>query len=119
MLKLQPELVVCGEAHDADTAGDGICSARPEVAIIDLSLAKGSGFDVIKRVQACCPETKLVVFSMHDEPLYIERALTAGASGYVLKVEGADRLVEAIFHVLKGETYVSALAASKAPRLTR
>ena len=84
LINQQHDLTVCGEADDAPGALSRIAAARPDVAIVDLSLKAGSGLELIKQMKASHPNVAVVVLSMHDESLYAERALRAGASGYVV-----------------------------------
>ena len=107
----QPDLTVCGEAEDVADALELVKTVQPELAIIDLSLKSGQGLDLIKRIQTCSPRTKTLVSSMYDESLYAERALRAGALGYVNKQEMSEKIIEAIRQVLEGKIYLS-------PRMT-
>src|SRR6266480_6013690 len=83
----QSDLTVCGEAKDSAEAIAGIAKERPDVAIIDISLTNESGLELIKDLVKQFPQIALIVLSMHDEALYAERALRAGARGYVMKHE--------------------------------
>src|SRR5215813_2821073 len=83
----QNDLIVCGEAKDSGEAIDGISQERPDVAIIDISLTNESGLELIKHLTKQFPQIAIIVLSMHDEALYAERALRAGARGYVMKHE--------------------------------
>ena len=103
----QPDLAVCGEAGDAEQALTAIASHRPEVVLADVTLPGKHGLEFIKDVQALYPEVMILVVSMHDETLYAERALHAGARGYLMKSEGGETLLAAIRHVLAGKIYVS------------
>jgi DNA-binding NarL/FixJ family response regulator len=107
----QPDLTLCGEAEDVADAMELVKTTQPDVAIIDLSLKSGQGLDLIKRIHACSASTKTLVCSMYDESLYAERALRAGALGYVNKQEMSEKIIEAIRHVLEGKIYLS-------PRMT-
>ena len=102
-----PDLEVCGEAGDMAEAIRSIDAARPDLAIIDLSLSGGSGLDLIEHIKARAPDILMLVASMHDETLYAERVLSAGARGYVNKQEAQDRIVHAIRQVLHGKVYLS------------
>ncbi len=102
-----PDLEVCGEAGDVAEALGLIDSTRPDLAIIDLSLAGGSGLDLIERARARNPDLLMLVASMHDETFYAERVLTAGAQGYINKQEAQDRIIQAIRQVLRGQVYLS------------
>jgi DNA-binding NarL/FixJ family response regulator len=101
------DLTVCGEAESVQQALDGISQTNPDVAIVDLSLAGGSGLDVVKNVRVSQPSTAVIVLSMHDERLYAERALRAGARGYIMKRETTSNIIAAIHEVLSGKIHVS------------
>src|SRR6266700_2381490 len=83
----QSDLLVCGEAEDSAGAIAGIAGARPDVALLDISLKNESGLELVKNLDVQFPRVALIVLSMHDEALYAERALRAGARGYVMKRE--------------------------------
>src|ERR1700694_1517746 len=103
----QADLAVCGEAEDSAGAIAGIESCRPDVALIDISLKNESGLELVKTLQAQFPQVALIVLSMHDEALYAERALHAGARGYVMKRETTKNVLTAIRRVVEGDVYVS------------
>jgi len=103
----QNDLMVCGEAEDSAQAIMGIVKARPDVAMIDISLKDESGLDLIKNLNNQFPRVALIVLSMHDEALYAERALRAGARGYVMKREASKSVLASIQRVLEGGVYVS------------
>jgi DNA-binding NarL/FixJ family response regulator len=107
LIKQHSGLVVCGEAAAANEAIAGIASTKPEVAIVDISLRAGSGLDLIKTMKTLYPHTSVIVLSMHDERLYAERALRAGARGYIMKRETTRNVIAAIRQVLDGKLYVS------------
>jgi len=102
-----PDLEVCGEAGDMAEALDQVDALHPDLAIIDLSLAGGSGLDLIERVKSRNPDMRMLVASMHDETLYAERVLAAGARGYINKQEAQERIILAIRRVLGGKVYLS------------
>jgi DNA-binding NarL/FixJ family response regulator len=102
-----PDLEVCGEASDMAEALRLIDSDCPDLAIIDLSLAGGSGLDLIERIKSRNLDILMLVASMHDETLYAERVLTAGARGYINKQEAQESIIRAIRQVLAGKVYVS------------
>ena len=106
LLASEPDLVVCAEAVDARTAIDALATA-PDVAVVDISLGATSGIDLIRDLKQRLPEVQVLVVSIHDELLYAERALRAGASGYVMKHEATDKIVRAIRAVAAGGTFVS------------
>jgi DNA-binding NarL/FixJ family response regulator len=103
----QNDLVVCGEATDSSQAIDGIVKMRPDVALIDISLKNESGLELVKHVARQFPQVGLIVLSMHDEGLYAERALRAGARGYVMKHKTSKSVLACIRRVLEGGVYVS------------
>jgi DNA-binding NarL/FixJ family response regulator len=103
----QDDLIVCGEAEDSAQAIAGIIQAQPDVALIDISLKNESGLELIKDLGKQCPFVALIVLSMHDEALYAERALRAGARGYVMKRETSKSVLASIRRVLEGGVYVS------------
>ena len=102
LINRQNDLCVCGEAGDAPQALQSIMSVDPDVAIVDITLAQGSGLELIKNLKCQCPRTTVIVLSMHDESLYAERAIRAGAKGYVMKRESTKKIIGAIRHVLEG-----------------
>jgi len=104
----QPDLEICGEAATLAEARSKIPAARPDLAVIDLSLQDGSGLELIKDIKANWPDVKVLVASMHSEELYGERALRAGALGFITKQEPAERVIEAIRRILGHEVFVSA-----------
>lgn len=107
ILDNEPDFETCGEAAGAIEALHLIEKTRPDLVIVDLSLEEGSGIDLIQQVQAVYTGTKVLVCSMHDECLFAERALQAGASGFINKKEATARVVEAIRAVLSGKVYLS------------
>ncbi len=109
----ESDMVVVGEASDAQTAFAGILEMRPDIVIVDISLPGKNGLELIKDVRCAERSVAMLVHSMHDESLYVERALRAGAQGYIGKQEGGARLVEAIRSVLAGEIYVSGSMSTK------
>ena len=107
LINRQSDLVVCGEAKDSPEAIAGITKEHPDVAIIDISLTTESGLELIKNLVKQFPQLAVVVLSMHDEALYAERALRAGARGYVMKHETSKSVLASIRRVLAGDIYVS------------
>jgi len=102
-----PDLEVCGEAGDMAEALRQVDATSPDLAIIDLSLAGGSGLDLIERIRSRNKDILMLVASMHDETLYAERVLAAGARGYINKQEAQDSIIRAIRQVLSGKVYLS------------
>ncbi len=107
LIHQQPDLEVCGEAEDAPSALQAIASLQPDVAIVDITLASGSGLELVKDIKRNVPSVAIVVLSMHDESLYAERALRAGARGYVTKRDTTKKIITAIRTVLEGRLHVS------------
>jgi len=101
------DLNVCGEAGDMASALQLLNSITPDLAIIDLSLAGGSGLDLIEHIKARNSDILMLVASMHDESLYAERVLAAGARGYINKQEAQEKIIPAIRQVLSGKVYLS------------
>ena len=104
----QPDLMVCAEAATAAAALTAALETRPDLVLADFTLPDKSGIELIKDLHAVQPGLPVLVISMHEESLYAERALKAGAAGYIMKVAGGEKLMEAIRRVLAGEVYVSA-----------
>ena len=107
LINQQEDMEVCGEAEDAKSALVGIAATAPRLAIIDISLHAASGLDLIKDVRLRNPSVAAIVLSMHEEELYAERAMRAGARGYVRKRETSKNILAAIRRVLEGGIYVS------------
>jgi DNA-binding NarL/FixJ family response regulator len=107
LINQQEDLMVCGDAEDAAQALAGIGVKKPDLALIDISLKTASGLELVKDLGVHFPNVALVVLSMHDELLYAERALRAGAKGYVMKRETTKDVLTAIRRVLQGDVYVS------------
>jgi DNA-binding NarL/FixJ family response regulator len=103
----QDDLIVCGDAEDSSQAIIGIANTQPDVALIDISLKDESGLELVKNLKKQFPFIGLIVLTMHDETLYAERALRAGARGYVMKREATKSVLASIRRVLEGGVYVS------------
>lgn len=103
----EPDLEVCGQARDVSAALKAIEKLRPHIAVVDLALGEGNGIELIKDVKLRYPHLPTLVLSMHDETLYAERSLHAGAKGYVMKGQETDILLQAIRQVLRGQVYLS------------
>jgi len=103
----EPDLEVCGNVGTAAEALELVKPARPDLAIVDITLRGGSGIDLLNDLRERSPSLKILIVSAHDELLYAERAIDAGAMGYVNKTEAAETLVEAIRTVIEGEVFVS------------
>ncbi len=103
----QPDLVVGGEAGNPAEALQALARQRPDLILTDLTMPGRSGLEFIKDLRAAHPEIPILVVSMHDEAVYAERVLRAGARGYIMKEAGGENLLGAIRQVLRGEVYVS------------
>lgn len=104
----QSDMEVCGEAADIPEAMNFVRELSPDIAIVDISLRKGNGLDLIKRIKAQNESISILVWSMHGESLYAERALRAGAKGYITKEQATGQILEAIRVVMTGRVYLSA-----------
>jgi DNA-binding NarL/FixJ family response regulator len=107
LINREPDLSVCGEAEDARTALDALGPAKPDIVIVDVSLDGPDGIELLKTIRSRDSKLPVLMLSMHDESLYAERALRAGANGYIMKQEATERVLIAIRQILSGEVYVS------------
>jgi DNA-binding NarL/FixJ family response regulator len=120
LIEREPSLAVCGDASNFTEGMAGIRATQPDVVIVDISLSGASGLDLIKEIKAESADLPVLVVSMHDESLYAERALRAGAMGYVMKHEPAKTVRAAIRKVLGGDLYLSEkMSAGMLNRLMR
>ena len=108
LINREEDLMVCGEADDCEKAALGIASLVPDIAIIDIVLGEYDGLNLISSIKEQNQGVLFLVLSMHDEELYAERAIRAGASGYVMKQAAAETVIAAIRKVMKGDIYLSA-----------
>jgi DNA-binding NarL/FixJ family response regulator len=113
LINTEPDLSVCGQYEDAAQAFAALPALCPDLAIIDLSLKGSSGLELVKNSRACFPKLRILVLSMHDESLYAERVLRAGATGYIMKQEASEKVLEAIRQVLGGGVYLSEKMGAK------
>ena len=113
LLGMERDMMVCGEADSGPIALQKILALKPDVAIVDLSLKASTGLELIKQLRAQRLEIKLLVFTMRDEGIYAERALKAGADGYITKEEGTEKAIQAIRVLMEGKRYVSEKVAEK------
>jgi len=109
----EPDLTVCGEAEDREQALEIVSATRPRLAIVDLTLKNSHGLELIKDLQERFPEVQSLVLSMHDEMIHAERAIRAGARGYITKNEVPAKILLAIRKILSGEIYWSEKAAAR------
>jgi DNA-binding NarL/FixJ family response regulator len=115
----QPDLKVCGEAGSPPEALSQIQSTRPDLIVLDITLNGGDGLELCKQIHGRWPELPVLVLSMHDESLYAERALRAGASGYIMKQEPQDQVLTAMRRALRGDTYLSEAMSARLLRSMR
>jgi DNA-binding NarL/FixJ family response regulator len=113
LINQEEDLTVCGEAEGAHEALQVMGTLQPDIAVIDISLKGVSGIELIKSIKVRWGDLPILVLSMHDESLYAERVLRAGALGYIMKQEPAEKVITAIRRVLGGEIYVSDRMAAK------
>lgn len=107
LINRQGDLHVCGEAEDAHQARAAVEKFKPDLAIVDITLKDTYGIELIRDLKARHPDLPVLVLSMHDESLYAERSLRAGAHGYICKCEASEKVISAIRTLLAGEIYAS------------
>jgi DNA-binding NarL/FixJ family response regulator len=107
LIKQWPDFRICGETGNVAEALQLVNLTNPDIAIVDISLASGSGIELIKNIKVSHADVIVLVLSMHDELLYAERALRAGASGYIMKSEATHKIFQAINSLLEGSMFVS------------
>jgi len=112
LINHEEDLMVCGEAGTGRETVEAVGRLKPDLLLADISLPDKNGLEVIKDLRALQPELAVLVVSMHDESLYAERVLRAGARGYIMKHEGGRKLMDAIRQVLAGKIYVSERVSS-------
>lgn len=113
MINREPDLTVCGEAQDAQTAIQAVATAKPDIMIVDISLTGPDGLDLLKDIRMRYPELPVLILSMHDEGIYAERALRAGAQGYIMKQEATEKVLVALRRILTREIYISERIANR------
>src|ERR1700679_3880163 len=113
LINRESDLAVCGDAEEASSALHRIEELKPDLIVLDISLSGPDGLDLLKNIRARDPNLPVLILSMLDELLYAERALSAGASGYIMKQEATERVLVAIRRILGGEIYVSDRMASR------
>jgi DNA-binding NarL/FixJ family response regulator len=113
LIDQERDMEVCGQAEDAHEAMGAIKSLHPDMVIVDIALKDTSGMELIKDIRAQYADLPILTLSMHDEAVYAERSLRAGARGYIMKQEATERVVTAIRRVLAGDIYVSDAVAAK------
>ncbi|HEX3352670.1 MAG TPA: response regulator transcription factor [Terriglobales bacterium] len=113
LINQEADLLVCGEAEEAMGAMHVLASSKPDILIVDLSLNGPDGIDLLKNIRNIYPALPVLILSMHDESIYAERALRAGANGYIMKQEATEKVLVALRRILGGEIYVSDRIANK------
>jgi DNA-binding NarL/FixJ family response regulator len=113
LINQQPDLAVCGEAEDVPQALRQTSELKPDVVIVDLSLRGSDGIELIKSLHLQYDQLPILVLSMHDEAIYAERALKAGAWGYIMKQEATNQVLNALRRVMEGEIHVSHSVSSR------
>jgi DNA-binding NarL/FixJ family response regulator len=107
LINQEKDLHVCGEADDPNKAITAVEQTNPDVVILDISLKGASGIELLKNIKARFPRLTVLILSMHDESVYAQRALRAGAAGYIMKQEATEKVLVALRKVLSGEVYLS------------
>jgi DNA-binding NarL/FixJ family response regulator len=113
LINREPDLMVCGEAEEAQSAAQAVAALRPDIVILDISLGGPDGLELLKQLRARDGDLPILVLSMHDESIYAERALRAGANGYIMKQEATELVLTAIRRILAGQIHVPERVASK------
>jgi DNA-binding NarL/FixJ family response regulator len=116
LINHEKDLAVCGQAEDAQQALKNIKESGPDMVIVDISLKETSGMELIKDIKAQYPNLPVLALSMHDESLFAERTLRAGAKGYIMKAEATENVITAIHKVLEGQLYLSSRMQDKIVR---
>src|SRR5271155_736202 len=107
LINQEADLAVCGEAEEMHSALSAIQAAKPDILIVDISLNGPDGLELLKHIRISAPRLPVLILSMHDESIYAERALRAGANGYIMKQEATEKVLVAVRRILSGEIYVS------------
>src|ERR1700732_625226 len=113
LINQEADLAVCGEGEEMHSALAAIQAARPDILIVDISLNGPDGLELLKNIRIKSPRLPVLILSMHDESIYAERALRAGANGYIMKQEATEKVLVAVRRILSGEIYVSDRIANK------
>jgi len=113
LINQQQDMVVCGEAEEAQAAMQAIARQKPDILILDISLNGPDGLEVLKSIRASDPGLPVLILSMHDEAIYAERALRARANGYIMKQEASEKVLVAIRRILNGDLYLSDRMSNK------
>jgi DNA-binding NarL/FixJ family response regulator len=113
LISREPDLMVCGESEDGSKGLAAVEAAKPDLVVVDLTLKRSSGFSLIKNLSALDPKLAILVLTIHEESLYAERCLRAGAKGYLMKEEAMENVLVAIRRILAGQVYLSDAMQSK------
>jgi len=113
LINREQDLIVCGEAEDAQSAMQSVTAVRPDILVVDISLNGPDGLDLLKDIRMRHPDLPVLILSMHDESIYAERALRAGAQGYIMKQEATEKVLVALRRILSNEIYVSERIANR------
>src|SRR5688500_1661124 len=107
LIDAEKDLTVCGTGDSMNAALEQMPTLKPDLVVVDISLKGSNGIELLKNIKVRYPKMKVLMLSMHDEGLYAIRALRAGASGYIMKQEATEKVIEAARKVLNGEIYLS------------
>lgn len=107
LIDREPDLCICGESEGARSAMHAVTTLRPDLVVLDISLCGPDGLDVLKEIRSKTGSLPVLILSMHDESVYAERSLRAGANGYIMKQEATEKVLVAIRRILQGEIYLS------------
>jgi DNA-binding NarL/FixJ family response regulator len=113
LINREQDLVVCGEAEEAQAAIKAIAEKQPDILIVDISMNGPDGLDLLKNIRTLYPDLPVLILSMHDESIYAERALRARANGYIMKQEATEKVLVAVRRILGGDIYLSDRIANK------
>ncbi len=113
LINREADMIVCGAAEEAQSALRAIPTLQPDVMVVDISLTGPDGLELVKTIRTRDANLPILVLSMHDESIYAERALRAGANGYIMKQEATEKVLVAIRRILRGDVYLSDRISSK------
>ena len=113
LINREPDLMVCGEAEEMHSATQAIESLRPDIVLLDISLGGPDGLELLKQLRARDDELPVLILSMHEESIYAERVLRAGANGYIMKQEATELVLTALRRILAGQVYVGDRVAAR------
>src|ERR1700683_436459 len=113
LVNREQDLMVCGEAEEAQTAMKVIAERKPDILIADISLNGPDGLDLLKNLRMLYPDLPVLILSMHDESIYAERAIRARANGYIMKQEATEKVLVAVRRIFSGDIYLSTRLSNK------